>query len=335
MTVFVHSWFRSSSTWLWAKFRSDPSLRAYYEPLNEELPLWTPELIRSRPAVAFKGDKHPALDRHYFDEYIDLISAGRLRFKPSLSYHRYVLLRDEQDEILATYLSGLIEDARSASKRPVLCFCRSQMRSLWISANFGGTHICQIRNPWDQWRSFGAHSYFYTQAARIALLLNDRVAGSFAHVSAVSSAPAGKSGVHFEVASIRKCFALIWLASTLQALASSEVVVDPEHIAASEGARCEIEAQLLNCGLAVDLSDCRPTVRPDAGRCELDGDLLEAAAAIQSHARGLLPFRPGAAEHAKLRFLSPRTAALLEGVLREIADDNHSEAKVSISRDRS
>ena len=53
ITIFVHSWFRSGSTWLWKKFRETEGMLALYEPLNEELPLWTPEKLVNSPARAF------------------------------------------------------------------------------------------------------------------------------------------------------------------------------------------------------------------------------------------------------------------------------------------
>lgn len=316
MSVFVHSWFRSSSTWLWAKFRSDQTLRAYYEPLNEELPLWTPELIRSRPAIAFKGDRHPSLDRHYFYEYLSLIEKNALNFKPEFSYQRYLLLRSEADDVLSDYLNGLISDAGAVGKRPVLCFCRSQMRSLWMSKTFGGVHIGQVRNPWDQWRSFGSHPYFHTQTARTAILLNGRVPGSFAHVPAISHASAGKAGIHFDMPSLRQCFALIWLASTLQVLAASELVVDTDLISVSEEARRELEVELLSHDLPIDLSDCRSTARPPDGKANLDSALREAAAALFGHASGLLPFDLSMIAPRQLRLVSPRTRVLLEDALR-------------------
>ncbi|MEP9387742.1 hypothetical protein [Mesorhizobium sp. KR9-304] len=320
MTVFVHSWFRSGSTWLWAKFRDDSRFVAYYEPLNEELPLWTPQRLDTAAARAFDGDNHPTVGKHYFYEYRDLIASDRLQFDRSISYERYLLDADEKDIPLRNYLSGLISGAAASGHRPALCFCRSQMRSLWIKANFSGLHVAQIRNPWDQWVSFGKHPYFKNRTLLTAYCIEKRRPGSFSHVSGfnelVSNWNRGKQAAFRDI----DCFTAyitIWIASSVQACIASDILLDIDLIGTNTAARRTIEHELRRSALPADLSDCRQTQNDVTRRIPSDynRELTKALVALRGEQRRLLPsFEPGRLID-KLPHVSERTAEILRQVL--------------------
>ena len=320
MTVFVHSWFRSGSTWLWGKFRNDNQYVAYYEPLNEELPEWTPHLLKTRAARAFVGDKHPSNDRHYFYEYLELIASDRLQFDKKLAFDRYFLAADEDDASLKDYLARLIGEAHGLQLRPALCFCRSQMRASWIKRNFGGLHIAQVRNPWDQWASFGRHSYFKKSVLITAYCIEKRHPGCFSHIEGfdqlVSAWNSGKQAGISEKA----CFAaysLLWIASTVQAVATSDIIIDTDLVGASKVHRDKISDQLANSGLPSDLSDCKKPEAHAGMKPSQDHRALfaEAAGALRnSESSALLsPDRQAAA--AKLGDLTKTSAAFIHMVL--------------------
>lgn len=264
MTVFVHSWFRSGSTWLWGKFRNDSQFVAFYEPLNEELPEWTPHLLKTRAARAFEGDKHPSNDKHYFFEYLELIASDRLQFDKKLAFDRYFLTADEEDASLKDYLSRLIGEANDLHRRPALCFCRSQMRASWVKRNFEGLHIAQVRNPWDQWASFGRHGYFKKSLLITAYCIEKSHPGCFSHIEGFDRlVSAWKSGKQAGI-SEKACFAaysILWIASTVQAVATSDIILDTDLVSASRSHREKISSQLADRSLPSDLSDCK---QPDA-----------------------------------------------------------------------
>lgn len=218
-------------------------------------------MLLNGPVGAFKGDNHPKLDRHYFYEYIELIKSRKLDFAPGLSYQKYFLYDDEQDDLLRHYLGRLIAAAEAAGKRPALCFCRSQMRALWMRKNFGSLHVSQIRNPWDQWISFGRHPYFKNTSFLTAFWLNRSHPGCFSHVPDFERmSRAWAQGKNFKYRDI-DCFNIfitLWIASTIQALAAGDVVVDVDLIGIDSETRRRVERDLANAGLAMDLSDCRP-----------------------------------------------------------------------------
>jgi hypothetical protein len=320
--IFIHAWFRSGSTWFWAKLRQDSAIRAYYEPLNEELAVWTPEAIRRGPTKAFEGDNHPPLDKHYFHEYLDLIEQRRLNFETSLSYERYFLAPEEADPALELYLANLVSSAQENGQRPALCFCRSQMRALWMRRRFGGTHLCQIRGPLDQWLSFGRHDYFKQRTLLTGFLLNKRHPGCLETLDGFSELyRAWQTGRSFQYRdqSCLEIFCVLWIASALQALAASGIILDIDRLGVDAGLRAATEEDLRQAGLPHDLRDCRPpatTDRPER-REAVEGALARAAALISttSHRPLLPPAEADAGLSAKLAQLSPGNRAILAAAL--------------------
>ncbi len=320
--VFIHAWFRSGSTWFWTKLRQDSGIRAYYEPLNEELAVWTPEAIRRGPTKAFEGDNHPPLDRHYFYEYLELIEQRRLLFEPSLSYERYFLAPDEADPALERYLANLISSAQENGLRPALCFCRSQMRALWMERRFGGTHLCQIRGPMDQWLSFGRHDYFKQRTLLTGFLLNRRYPGCLESLNGFQDLyrawQTGQS-IQYRDQDCLEIFCVLWIASALQSLAASTIILDIDRLGADPALRAATAEDLRQAGLPHDLDDCRPpaaTDRPDLRRA-IEAALARAAALISttSHRPLLPPAEHDAELSGKLAQLSPGNRAFLAAAL--------------------
>jgi hypothetical protein len=69
--VFIHSGFRTSSTWLWLKLRNSTGLKAYYEPYNSALCTISVQDAQNFGPRDWQS-KHPAFDA-YFTEYLSLI----------------------------------------------------------------------------------------------------------------------------------------------------------------------------------------------------------------------------------------------------------------------
>jgi len=267
MTVFVHAWFRSSSTWFWTKLRNDNRFVGFYEPLNEEIPVWIPQMLKRTGTRSFEGDKHPALERPYFYEYRDLIASGQLHFDKSNSFERYFLDPAENDDRLNDYLSRLVSEAENTGLQPALCFCRSQMRSLWMKKNFDAVHIAQIRNPWDQWVSFGKHSFFKKTVLLTAFCLEKRHPGSFSHVSGINhlvTAWTNQQQIGFRDIDCFCAYITIWIASTIQAIVASDIIFDVDLMGARGQVISELEAKLEAHCLPSDLSDFRSTSRQSA-----------------------------------------------------------------------
>ena len=325
--IFVHAWWRSSSTYVWSKLRRDPSLRCYYEPLHERLATLDRAAIEgSAEAGMSRLLRHPVPEENYFAEYLDLVASGRLRYARELAYARYLLRPDERDEALHAYLDRLIRAAASDQRTPALCFCRSQMRSVWMRRALGGNHVAQIRNPFDQWASFQVNPYFVRQMLVIALALRARHPLAFAHVEwferqAVAlanrnSSPAdrGSRPVPDRHGALR-VFLVLWMASTLQALSCCDLVLDVDRLAADRDYQQEASRWFATRGCVVDFTDCRT---PGTHGSPNDADVrrtmvAQAAAAIRSNAAGLVV----ADETAVARHL-PSLAASSRSALEEV-----------------
>ena len=150
--IFLHSGWRTGSTYFWSRFRHNPRTLAYYEPLHEVLA--TP----GAGLTGFSGNPaashHPALEAPYFAEYQPLIDDGRIgQFDPAFSYRRFFLSATDEDPGLRRYLLMLIGHAESCGRVPVLGFSRSLGRVGWLKHTFEAVHLLVFRDPRRQWAS--------------------------------------------------------------------------------------------------------------------------------------------------------------------------------------
>jgi hypothetical protein len=302
--VFIHAWWRSGSTYVWSKFREDKSCRCYYEPLHERISNLNLAVTKKDPDSELSRTlKHPIPNKSYFAEYARLVRSGRLHYSPDLAYDRYLLQPGQTDQRLRNYLDELISSANAANRRPVLCFCRSQMRSAWIKQNFGGFHVAQIRNPADQWSSFKIDPYFISKMIIIALKLRDLYPHAFVHsqsferfaqrVSKQSSLPT-EVFTHYFVDSFinsRDCldiFLVIWIASALQAISHCNFLLDIDLLSNDLEYRNVATRWFDSIGCRVDFSDCASPTSGDASTPVFERIAKDAIRAIQSNPSSLV-----------------------------------------------
>jgi hypothetical protein len=156
--IFLHSLFRSGSTYLFDKFRRTDQFYCYQEPCNETLiDLDTrPDGFMRRPDHDNRMLRHPALTAPYFFEFYCIRDRLKDLFKKSFSFDEYFTgprLPDAQKK----YFGTLIE---AAPRRPLLQFCRSAGRIEALKREFGGLHIHLWREPRGQWWSYKVSTYF-------------------------------------------------------------------------------------------------------------------------------------------------------------------------------
>jgi FkbM family methyltransferase len=155
--IFLHSSWRTSSTWFWDKFRQFPQTACYYEPFNEDLLTITPDQAASAGYHSWDS-RHPPGDP-YYPQYLPLIQAtGGVRlFDRSMSLNWFTPiggLRGTLRDAEIKYLNLLIDHAREAGKIPVFGDTRSLGRLWAIKNSFGGLHVFLHRNLWKQWLSY-------------------------------------------------------------------------------------------------------------------------------------------------------------------------------------
>jgi hypothetical protein len=274
LPIFLHSGFRSGSTWFWHRFRAARGTQAYYEPFHEVLASLTLEAL-PRYAPDQWDSRHPGLNKPYFEEYRALLrpEGGVPHYLPRFAAAAYY--ETGVEEAQARYVDGLVAHAHDAGKVPVLGFVRSLGRVPWFRALGGGVNIVTWRNPWDQWVSCrdqavkGRNWYFLFRFVLFASFgaAHPRLGPFFAGLG-LPEAPSGISTAElapllawFEAADplrLLPAFLRVAMLDTLISVEHAEHVVDLDALTADPDRRRAAERALLELtGLAdLSLADC-------------------------------------------------------------------------------
>ena len=156
MPIFIHSLFRTGSTYIWSKFRQNEDFWCYYEPFHQNL-----AHISTEKPVAWAYDRkstdsmrHPPMEKSHSFEYQGLLEPGREGlpfYKKSFCYDEFCNTGDNPD--LRKYIDSLV--AGAGEKRAVLQFNRSALRTSWFKKNYPDSfNIYILRNYKDQWFSY-------------------------------------------------------------------------------------------------------------------------------------------------------------------------------------
>ncbi len=121
--IFIHSGWRTSSTWLWTKLRQAPTTFAYCEIFHERLETLTIDYLRENDFSRWKS-KHPE-GAPYFLEFAQLFDGdGTVRgFDRSMATERFIPGEGLAGALSAqerSYVAGLIDYAYARRRIPVL-----------------------------------------------------------------------------------------------------------------------------------------------------------------------------------------------------------------------
>lgn len=159
--IFIHSLFRSGSTYVFEVFRrSDAGYWVYQEPLHETTfaAANNPEdLLTGFGEPETKLNRHPRLSSGYFQELYDAWPAWKENITEQMVYRNY--FESKETKLGVGFWESLIGSAKG---RPVFQECRTSGRIKAIKKALGGSHIYLWRNPWDQWWSYKINNYFNT-----------------------------------------------------------------------------------------------------------------------------------------------------------------------------
>ncbi len=266
--IFVHSLFRSGSTYIFDVFRrSNLGYWCYQEPLHEHIrhAKDAPELLLAIDSNTNPDWHHPALQKPYFWELYQIKDEIAGLFKKEFSYDWFFI--DEAHSAfseVSAYLQCLIN---AANGRPVLQCCRSFGRAAALRKICGGTHAHLWRNPWDQWWSYKVDDYF---DATTLLILNAlelpavlaevkdvcRIAGFHdpdieKEISHALAHRLGARDGYF-------AFYALWLYSFLATEKVADLSINVDSLSSSAPYRADILALLSARGISgLDLSDCK------------------------------------------------------------------------------
>lgn len=258
--IFLHSSFRTSSTWLWAKFRTLPNVLAYYEIFNEMLGHIDAKSLNASTYASWPSHHPPQAP--YFLEFLSLLSksGGVLGFDASMSLAQFIPEHGIEGEISAgeqNYLRILIEHAHKGRKIPVLSCTRSIGRMAAVKRFMPVKNILLYRNIFDQWSSYTGqflrgNDYFFKTIGETT--------GSFSRDPFLE-------GIHqfFDPSSLSprdertfSLFILMHIYLYARAIDSSDIVINTTALATDANLRHSVEAALSDLvGAHVDLSDAR------------------------------------------------------------------------------
>lgn len=157
--VFIHSSFRTGSTWLWSKFRKNKNAYCYYEVFNEILQDIDIETIQISSST---WNSHHPPGPPYFSEFTPLLKGrGIFGFDREMAVDDFFLeISGDVGRVTKTrdYLMSLVTLAQSNGLTPVLSCTRSIGRIDMIKDIIGGSHILLKRNLFNQWSSYSNQS---------------------------------------------------------------------------------------------------------------------------------------------------------------------------------
>lgn len=156
--TFVHSLFRSGSTYVYNALKRTGKFHIYHEPMHEVIA----SLSDSWDDMAAKKERMKSLLRHdfldggYFDEFSELLPDIKHVFDPKFSFDYYFLYAGDEAPDMKAYIDLLMN---GASMPPILQCTRTSGRINWLKHNYKSNHIFLLRNPWDQWYSYKVDHY--------------------------------------------------------------------------------------------------------------------------------------------------------------------------------
>lgn len=269
--VFIHSSFRTSSTWLWQAFRNDPRAYAYCEVFHEELSFMRIDEIEQHRYDSWPSNHPPGAP--YFLEYAALMKpeGGVLHHRREFALGQFIpakgLLGPLSPETFP-YISGLIDYAVREQRVPVLTCCRSLGRIRSLKREFGGWHIFLCRNLVQQWMSYFAqhqrgNDYFINSVAEILRLnMHDaflaELAERYLKSPCVSKTPVGDFA---DLDAAFSAFAGLHIYLSMFAADNADQIIDANALARD---RCHVKKLAADIfsqtGLSVALGDARESV---------------------------------------------------------------------------
>lgn len=269
LPVFVHAMWRTGSTFLWHKFRSQKTNRAFMEPLHEYLFDMPEQQLRDFLPISITSMmRHPEIDRFYFTEYSFRPAGGVPHFEKYFSYQRYCLDPDASDPLLELYILSLLWLAWHNRQRPVLQFNRALLRAGWLAKRFNSRTILLVRRPFDTWKSFVSFEnlYFPTVMSMIVgqntenpvvreiarrhevpCYIADRFAEEYQFYHAFAKSQMDR---------LYPVFYELCVVSNIHAAGWADIVIDINEVSANRTARAFITRELGRIGIDMSLDDC-------------------------------------------------------------------------------
>jgi hypothetical protein len=281
--VFLHTGWRSGGTWIWARLRAQPEVRAFYEPLHDVLATLDEALIaRETPG---SWDSRHGGDAPYFAEYAPLLRQRFLRsprgvraYEQRFAYEQYFLDPNESDDALRRYLASLLE--AGAGRIPILKFCRSLGRVAWMERQFPeALHAVVLRDPVAQWASVAAQlaagNRFFAVGPLLVLARNPeaplvreaverfglRLPALPARRRDLDPELCWRHGQRLDEAARYRVFMAFWTVTAISALSSRALIIDADRLADPNHSETVAAALSAHAGIDITLDTNVPPSR--------------------------------------------------------------------------
>ena len=264
--IFIHSLFRSGSTYLFNVFRrSDGGFWCYQEPLHEVLlkARENPDLLVQTHRDLAERLRHPKLEKPYWWELNEVRESWQGLLEKSFIFDDAFGRDPAACDALGRYLGALIDASRG---RPVIEECRTFARIPMIRERNGGLHLYLWRNPWDQWWSYKVDPYFEVTSQLI--LSATTVPPVFdALREQLGFVPIRDASVEAEIGHFWNrplapgdsyaLFFALWCFALLEAREHADLLVNADHLSSSPGYRAEVLERLHAHDIdSVQFEDC-------------------------------------------------------------------------------
>ena len=267
--IFLHSLFRTGSTYLWSKL-SETIEVGYYEPLHHHLLSRNrAEFLRFEKELPESIEVSPA--EYYFKSFVPYFE-DTCRTLPLVAHDVYERYFDNSDsaDTLGRYIEFLLE--QQPGKRKLLQFNRSSGRLNYLTGRFDGClHIYLHRNARSQFysyylRAMSGSGVFFAMDLLISSL-NPKIFPGLERLvplPEVSIEPLSQmlefySNCSEEISLSQKylIFYLLWSSALQSAETHADYCIDMDLLSKQGTYRDEIETVFeKRIGLKVDFSDC-------------------------------------------------------------------------------
>lgn len=263
--VFVHSLFRSGSTYFYCALKRTGLCHVYHEPLHEilsSLSSGASDALNDHKEGLRSKLRHGFLSGGYFDEYAPIMPAINKTFKPQFSFELFFLGADTSSPDLKSYLDTLIN---GGGTNPVFQCTRTFGRIGWLRANYACSQVFLLRNPWDQWFSYKVDDYI---AATPRLILSQNnlppVLNEIVRIKDVAPLQGEDTQAKLIYAYTHPfapdvdyfLFFSLWLYAHILGLTECDVIVDMDEASENAAYREKALQNLARIGLeSVDLGD--------------------------------------------------------------------------------
>ena len=177
--VYLHSMFRTGSTYVASRYAQDEGYLLFYEPFHAAIP--SPRRLANPLAnydSARENLRHEKIEGGYFSSY-SLVDPHTGRKLHELFRYRFPV-HDVMNDLSAAgaeYLGACVRVAKEAGRTAVFGFCRSGLQVASMRRKLPGEHIYLYRDPRYQFASYQPTSNdFFIPQTLLHLLASRRLA---------------------------------------------------------------------------------------------------------------------------------------------------------------